>query len=104
MRLCGFPTKQAVSGLSENAWRGSAPETGMQERMTVNKEHEIRIDKLEVDLAHATQTIDDLNEVIIKQGRQIDQLTQRFSLMTDQVEEMIESALPGHQVEKPPHY
>lgn len=70
----------------------------------MDREQEIRIDKLEVDLAHATRTIDDLNEVIIGQGRQIDQLARRLSLMTDQVEELIESATPGHQVEKPPHY
>lgn len=67
-------------------------------------EHEARIEKLEIDLAHATHTIDDLNSVVVEQGKQIDRLTRALSNMTDQVEELMENVLPGHQIEKPPHY
>ncbi|GAB4540855.1 MAG: SlyX family protein [Roseibium sp.] len=67
-------------------------------------DHEARLEKLEIDLAHATQTIDDLNNAVIEQGRQIDRLTRRLTSMTDQVEELMDNVLPGHQVEKPPHY
>lgn len=63
-----------------------------------------RIEKLEVDLAHAMRTLDDLNGVVIQQGRQIDRLTRRLAAMTDQVEELIENSLPGHEAGKPPHY
>ena len=65
---------------------------------------EARLEKLEIDLAHANQTIDELNAVVFEQGRQIDRLTRKLNDMTDQMEELIENALPGHQVEKPPHY
>lgn len=65
---------------------------------------ETRLEKLEIDLAHATQTIDDLNAVVIDQSRQIDRLTRLLGSMTDQVEELMENVLPGHQIEKPPHY
>jgi len=67
-------------------------------------DHEARLEKLEIDLAHATQTIDDLNTIVIEQGRQIDRMSRLLSSMTDQVEELMENVLPGHQIEKPPHY
>ena len=65
---------------------------------------EARIEKLEIDLAHATHTIDELNSVVVDQGRQIDRLTRLLANMTDQVEELMDNVLPGHQVDKPPHY
>ncbi|WP_346907873.1 SlyX family protein [uncultured Roseibium sp.] len=70
----------------------------------MSDDHESRIEKLEIDLAHATHTIDELNTVVFDQGRQIDRLTRKLSDMTDQMEELIENALPGHRVDKPPHY
>ncbi len=67
-------------------------------------DHEARLEKLEIDLAHALNTIDDLNKVVFDQGKQIDRLKHRLANMTDQVEELMENVLPGHQIEKPPHY
>ncbi|WP_269583642.1 SlyX family protein [Roseibium sp. Sym1] len=65
---------------------------------------EARLEKLEIDLAHATNTIEDLNTVVVEQGRQIERMTRLLANMTDQVEELMENVLPGHQNEKPPHY
>ncbi|GAA0778922.1 SlyX family protein [Roseibium denhamense] len=62
-----------------------------------------RLEKLEIDLSHANHTIDELNTVVIDQGREIERLKRLIASMTDQVEELMES-LPGHQVDKPPHY
>ncbi len=70
----------------------------------MEQDHETRIEKLEVDLAHASLTIEELNSVIVDQGKQIDRLTRLLVSMTDQVEELMENVLPGHQIEKPPHY
>ncbi|WP_417685539.1 SlyX family protein [Roseibium sp.] len=70
----------------------------------MSSDNDDRIEKLEIDLAHANHVIDELNEVVIEQGKQIARLTRKLTEMTDQVEELIENALPGHQVEKPPHY
>ncbi|WP_428642103.1 SlyX family protein [Roseibium sp.] len=67
-------------------------------------DHEPRLEKLEIDLAHALNTIDELNGVVFDQGRQIERLTRLLTNMTDQVEELMENVLPGHQIEKPPHY
>lgn len=65
---------------------------------------EDRLEKLEVDLAHANQTIDELNAVVIDQGRQLERVKLLLTNMTDQVEELMDSVAPGHQNEKPPHY
>ncbi|WP_299810935.1 SlyX family protein [uncultured Roseibium sp.] len=67
-------------------------------------DHEQRLEKLEIMLAHATHTIDELNTVIVEQDKKIDRLTRLLGNMTDQVEELMENVLPGHQSEKPPHY
>ena len=65
---------------------------------------EARIEKLEIDLAHALNTIDELNTVVFDQGRQLDRLNRLVTNMTNQVTELMENVLPGHQIEKPPHY
>ncbi|UES52554.1 SlyX family protein [Roseibium aggregatum] len=65
---------------------------------------EARIEKLEIDLTHALNTIDELNTVVFDQGRQLDRLNRLVTNMTDQVTELMENVLPGHQIEKPPHY
>lgn len=70
----------------------------------MSSELESRIEQLEIDLAHANHTIDELNSVVVDQGQQIDRLTRKLIKMTDQVEELIETTLPAHQIEKPPHY
>ncbi|MEP1931825.1 MAG: SlyX family protein [Roseibium sp.] len=70
----------------------------------MNTDAETRLDKVEIDLAHANQTIDELNGVVIEQGKQIDRMSRLLANMTDQVEELMDNVHPGHQVEKPPHY
>ncbi|MET1413914.1 SlyX family protein [Roseibium sp. HPY-6] len=70
----------------------------------MTQDHEARIEQLEIDLAHANRTIDDLNTMVVEQGKQIDRLTRLVSQMTDQVEELAEQVLPAHQIDKPPHY
>lgn len=67
-------------------------------------DHDARLEKLEIDLAHANQTIDDLNSVVIEQGKQLERMKHLLSNMTDQVEELMENVLPGPENEKPPHY
>ena len=70
----------------------------------MTSETETRLNQLEIDLAHANHTIEELNGVVIAQGKQIDRMSRLLSNMTEQVEELVENTFPGHQVEKPPHY
>ncbi len=64
---------------------------------------EERLDKLEIDLAHAMHTIDELNGVVFEQGKQLDRMRRRLADMTDQMEELIDN-LPAAPIDKPPHY
>jgi len=66
--------------------------------------NEERLEKLEIDLAHANHTIDELNTVVIEQGRQIDRLTRKLIQMTDQIEDLIENSVSAPANQKPPHY
>ncbi|WFE89009.1 SlyX family protein [Roseibium porphyridii] len=70
----------------------------------MSDDREARIEKLEIDLAHANNTIDELNIVVIEQGKQIERMKHVLANMTDQVEELMDNVLPGHQIDKPPHY
>ncbi len=62
-----------------------------------------RIDKLESHLAHLEHQVEQLNEVVIEQGKLLDRLkkeTQRQSAIMQTLElERIQS-----NVQKPPHY
>ncbi len=66
-------------------------------------ENSQRIDKLESHLAHLEHQVEQLNEVIIEQGKLLDRLkkeTQRQSAIMQTLElERIKS-----NVQKPPHY
>ena len=66
-------------------------------------ENSQRIDKLESHLAHLEYQVEQLNEVVIEQGKQLDRLkkeTQRQCVIMETLElERIKS-----NVQKPPHY
>ncbi|MTI43371.1 SlyX protein [Roseibium hamelinense] len=70
----------------------------------MDSELEQRIEKLEIDLAHAMQTIDDLNSVVIEQSRLLERLNRRQIETSGQVEELMEHVLPEPGHDKPPHY
>ncbi len=64
---------------------------------------EMRLAELEVQIAHQNETIDGLNEAVIKQWKEIDQLTRRVRLLSEQLMSLEDEASP-HKVTKPPHY
>lgn len=70
----------------------------------MGKSDDARLEDLEILAAHQAQMIDDLNEVIIEQGkaitemrRRLDSLGNRFSSLEDQMD----STVP---IDKPPHW
>jgi len=60
-----------------------------------------RLDALETQLAYQDQTIEELNQTVIEQWKQIDGLTQRLARLGDKLE-AIEAAPPVDR--PPPHY
>lgn len=64
---------------------------------------EMRLADLEMQFAHQNETIDSLNDAVVKQWKEIDQLTRRVRLLSEQLMSLEEEASP-HKVTKPPHY
>jgi SlyX protein len=67
------------------------------------KELSERVDALESRLAYQDQTIEQLNETITAQWKQIDALTRQLSALTERLQEA-EADRPSPANERPPHY
>jgi SlyX protein len=62
-----------------------------------------RIDALESRLAYQDQTIEQLNETMTAQWKQIDALTRQVTALTERLQEA-EADAPATANERPPHY
>ena len=62
-----------------------------------------RVDALEARLAYQDQTIEQLNETITAQWKQIDALTRQLAELKERLQEA-ESNASGPVNERPPHY
>jgi SlyX protein len=64
-----------------------------------------RLDALEVRITYQDKVIEDLNNVVTAQWRQIDALTKQLERMTDRLRSVEESVPPSGEPEPPPpHY
>lgn len=66
---------------------------------------ENRINDLEIQLAHQSAMLDELNDTIVKQWAEIDALKKQLQRTTgrlEQVEDALPQNTPDHQ--PPPHY
>lgn len=69
------------------------------------KELSERIDALESRLAYQDQTIEQLNETITAQWKQIDALARQLATLTERMQEAEANApAPAPADERPPHY
>lgn len=68
-------------------------------------ENELRLNDLETKIAFQDQIIEDLNAVVIRQQKQIDQLEISFALFKSQMHAVQsgDNEIRPHN-EKPPHY
>jgi len=58
---------------------------------------------IETKIAFQEDTLQELNELIYQQQRQIDQLEAAFKSLANRINEVLET-VPEHRDEKPPHY
>jgi len=64
-----------------------------------------RLTELEVRVAFQDKTIQDLNEVVIRQQREIDRLAKELEAMKFQLSELTPSmVIPPEEEKPPPHY
>jgi len=67
------------------------------------KELSDRIDALESRLAYQDETIEQLNQTITAQWKQIDALTRQLTALSERLQEA-EANAPATANERPPHY
>jgi SlyX protein len=63
-----------------------------------------RIDTLEMRLAYQDKTIEELNETIVAQWKQIDMLTRQIAMLVDRVRQAEGQAGAPPPEPPPPHY
>ncbi len=63
----------------------------------------VRIEKLEILAAEQDRTIEDLNQTITGQWREIEALKRQIARLDDELKE-VEAGLPAPAIQKPPHY
>jgi SlyX protein len=63
-----------------------------------------RLDELEIIAAHQARTIEDLNETIIRQGRENERLGRIVEALVKRLQVMEEQISPDIPVTKPPHW
>lgn len=63
-----------------------------------------RVDELEIQLAHQTQVIEELNAVVTEQAETIDRLAKRMAMLREQFEAMEDPNAEVERTFKPPHY
>jgi SlyX protein len=68
-----------------------------------DKELSERIDALESRLTYQDETIEQLNQTITAQWKQIDMLTRQLAGLTERLQEA-EANAPATTNERPPHY
>lgn len=72
--------------------------------MTTDRELAERLDRLEMRTAHQDAAIDELNEVITAQWKQIDYLKRQISRLEEQAAQAPATAGPAQLEPPPPHY
>ncbi len=65
---------------------------------------EQRMEDLEVRITYLESTVDELNQVVIKQQDQIDLLRQELKRQKQQLEQGVEFVRPLSEETPPPHY
>ncbi|GAB4362943.1 MAG: SlyX family protein [Oricola sp.] len=63
-----------------------------------------RLDELEIIVSHQARTIEDLNETVIRQGREIERLERLVEALVKRFQAVEEQVLPDIPVSKPPHW
>jgi SlyX protein len=63
-----------------------------------------RIEQLEARIAHQERTIEDLNNSVTGQWRQIDGLTKQVERLAARLQHVEDNAPPGAAEPPPPHY
>ena len=65
---------------------------------------ETRVIELEIALAHQTHTVEELSSEMAVQNQRIERLEKTLKALVQRLLDLEESATPGPEITKPPHY
>lgn len=80
------------------------PRTDTLEPTAMSDDTKTRIENLETHAAHQARMLEELNEVVSAQAREIDRLTRRLKALAEHVEELEDLRAGPAPITKPPHY
>ena len=63
-----------------------------------------RLDQIEIKLAHLERALIDLNDVVVRQQRELELLTARNRQLKEQLEVLEAGGASAEGLERPPHY
>jgi SlyX protein len=63
-----------------------------------------RLDQIEIKLAHLERALIDLNDVVVRQQRELELLTARNRQLKEQLEVLEGGGASAEGLERPPHY
>jgi SlyX protein len=72
--------------------------------MTDDQQQASRLEALEIRVAYQDQTIEDLNEVVASQWKEIERLSREFERLAERLQRAEETAGSEEPEPPPPHY
>lgn len=70
----------------------------------MDRSEKTRLDDLEILAAHQSQMLDDINEIVVEQGKIIAEMRRKLEALTGRMEDMESEASASAPTQKPPHW
>lgn len=70
----------------------------------MDRSEKTRLDDLEILAAHQSQMLDDINEIVVEQGRIIADMRRKVEALGGRMEDIESEESAGAPTQKPPHW
>lgn len=70
----------------------------------MDRSEKTRLDDLEILAAHQSQMLDDINDIVIEQGKVIADLRRKIEMLSGRLEDIESDANADKPTQKPPHW
>ena len=70
----------------------------------MDRSEKTRLDDLEILAAHQSQMLDDINDIVVEQGKVIAELRRKVEALGGRMEDFESEASAGAPTQKPPHW
>ena len=70
----------------------------------MDRSEKTRLDDLEILAAHQSQMLDDINEIVVEQGKIISEMRRKVEALSGRMEDFESEASASAPTQKPPHW